>query len=477
MKERVKYQVLNDEKCEKIFNGALDVLSQTGCEINSEEARDMLKAAGCTVEGTRVKIPANLVKNAIKSAPSSFKLYNRDGEEAVDLSPWRSQFGPCLTNTNTIDLETREKRLTVKEDAANTARVIEALPNIDFGSGLVTISDCSPEIMDIHEAHAVLPNTKKPFISWSYNKENLIDIIEMCEAVAGSLERLAEKPFVIFLWCAMSPLGHVKEAMEEIMYCAEKNLPVTYVVGVMQGGQGPTTVAGNLVIGLADTLTGLVVSQVKKPGAPFMVTSWTDMIDMSSVSISHTGPDFSIGAAASADIFRYLDLPFGLHLGSTDSPVFDQQAAGDIATQLYTGALCGGNMTEFCGYLETATTSCLETLAFADEIVSMLRPMVDGIEVNDETMAIDAIKAVGPGGNFLGEEHTFNHFKELWRKTDFVRGLTRENWIEQGRETLYDRLNKKVKKIVAAGSSCPLDPEVQAKIDAIVERAEKRVQK
>ncbi|HWR42705.1 trimethylamine methyltransferase family protein [Sporomusa sp.] len=471
-KQSVKYQVLNREQCEEIVNATYRVLERTGCIIHNKVALQLMKEAGCFVEGERVRIPSFVLKKAISTTPSRLTLYDRMGNPAVYLEANKSYFGPGPTNTFIIDIETGKRRRVTKADVVNTAMVCEALPNTAWTSALAMVSDY--DFPDLHEVHAMLPHTTKPILTWASNVDNLKDIVDMCAAAAGGIDKLTEKPLVMFIICPNDPLVHSDDAVSQILYLAEKRLPFQYVSGVTFGGSGPITIAGANVVGLADTLVGLIISQLKNPGAPFIAAKATDNLNMRTLAISHSKPEFVLAQAATADIFRYLDLPFAANLGESDSPVFDQQAAFDITMQLYTGALSGANLNNFVGFLETCNTGSLEAMVFGNEAVSYIRRMVEGIEVSAETLAEEVIHNVGPGGTFLAEEHTFKHFKESWQPSVLM-SQPREEWEAAGKKDLGDRLNAKVKEIIAQGTQNPLSDKVMEQLDEILARAEARI--
>ncbi|HWR45914.1 trimethylamine methyltransferase family protein [Sporomusa sp.] len=474
-KQSVQFKVLNEGQCREIVHAAFRVLERTGCNVHHDGARKLLKDAGCWVDGNRVNIPTYLLEKAIKTAPSQITIYDREGNPALHLSAnnGNSYFVAGLENQYLHDSDTGEKRLTTKQDVANAGLVIDALPNVDVACGLACISDCTRQLADVYEARILLENTTKPFLTWNFDIESIKTQIEMCAEVVGGMDKLVAKPFVILGAAASTPLAHAEDALDKLLYMFEIGMPTPYIAATMLGGTAPVTLAGNLVMGLADTLVGLLLSQLTNEGCPFIGTCFTDMFDMKTMAFSHTGPEFSLGSAATADIFRYLDLPFAVHLGSTDSPVLDQQAAFDIGVQLYTGILSGANLNFFLGYLEAAMSSSLETLIFGDEAIGYIRRIVEGIEVSVETLAEDAIHNVGPSGNFLGEENTMKHFRERWTPTSFIR-TSYEKWAADGKKDFKTRAKEKVKEILAQGPRRPLAPEVLAKLDAIMAKAEEK---
>lgn len=473
-KQSVKYRVWDQDQCAEIVNATFRVLERTGCVIQHEGARQLLKNAGCSVDGENVKIPASLMQWAINSAPSTLTLYDRFGQSSLKMAPYEVNYGPVIGDTFILDIETGEKRRAVQADAVNAALVCDALPNIAWSSAVVLVSDCEPELADIIEIRLLLPNTTKPIMCWSHNTENLRDIVEMLEVVTGSPEKLVEKPMGMCLICPVDPLIHTENGLTQIIYSAEKRLPVVYISGISFGCVGPITLAGSIVVGMADTLVGLLVSQLTRKGAPFVVSKFSDNLNMKTGGLSHSRPELLMANAASADVFRYLGLPFCLNHGGTDAGVFNQQYVFDLAINYYNGFLSGTNLNFALGALEGGNSCCLENLVFGDEVISFISRLIEGIEVSPYTLAEDLIHKVGPGGNFMAEEHTCNHVRDFWEPSILV-GQTYDQWMESGKKDMNVYLNERVKEIIAKGPQNPLSDEIGRELDAIVERAEKRV--
>lgn len=475
--QSIQMNVLTDGQCEQIFESALRVLARTGCNIHHKDALELLRKAGCSIDGIRVKIPSHLIQKALSTAPKQIMVYDREGNPALRLGArnGNTYFMAGLENQYRIDLETGEKRLTVKRDAAEAGLIIDALPNVDVACGLTCISDCTPQLADVYELRMLLETTTKPILIWNFNKENLKTQVELCAAAVGGMDVLLEKPFMIAGGAASVPLSHGEDTLDKLLYMFELGLPTPYIAATMMGGTSPVTLAGSLVQGLCETLVGLLLSQLKNEGCPFMGTCFVDMLDMKTMSFAMSSPEYSLGAAAACDVFRYLNLPFEVHLGCTDSPIFDQQAAFDIGIQLYTGILAGANIMNFCGYLETAMSSSLETLVFANEAIDYCKKIAGGVEVTDETLAEDVIHNVGPNGNFLAEEHTMRHFRESWMPQNMIR-TSYEKWADSGKKDWNQRNKDIVREILAKGPQKPLSAETLAKLDEIMAEAEKRYQ-
>ncbi|ATW26447.1 trimethylamine methyltransferase family protein [Candidatus Formimonas warabiya] len=475
--QSVQFRVLSDDQCAEIFQAALEVLERTGVNIHCEEALSLLKNAGSWVDGKRVRIPSHLVKKALHRVPARVVLCTRDGERKLFLEGHNSYFGPGPTNPYFIDVETGERRKVVKKDVENVAKVCEALPNIDFVMSLAMISDCTPVLADVHEVHAMLQNTTKPICTWAFNVENLKDIVEMCCAVAGGLENLQRNPFFSLYSEPIVPLTHPKEAVEKLLYMADMGLPQIYAPGMQMGGTVPMTIAGMLVVGLADNLVGLLLSQLKREGAPFIAGLMLALMDMQTTNCSYGAPEFSLALAAQADLYHFLKLPVWSAAGASDSIVFDEQAAVEAAIQCYSAALSGANLIHDVGFLESGLSASLEQLALGDEIIGMVRRIISGVEVNKDTLAVDVIDQVGPGGHFLGEEHTFKYFRQ---KTWFPTLMNRKrylDWKNEGEKTMGMRLNEKARKILNEFESKRLPVHLEERLNEIMEKAEQRARK
>ena len=469
----VQCKVLSDSQCRRLYNAVLEVLERTGAEVYCEEALELLKKAGCWVDGVRVRIPSHLVERAISTAPSRVVLSDRNGKRRLFLEGNNTYFGPGPTNPYFYDLETGERREVLKSDVCDVARLVEVLPNMDFVMSLACISDCTPGLADVHEVHAMLQNTTKPIVTWGYDVENVATIISMCEVVAGSPEALQKNPFVVIYSEPTTPLRHSKDAVNKLLYMSEKGLPQLYTPGVQGCATAPASMAGVLVLAAADNLTGLVINQLKREGAPFIAGGVTTNMDMKTMIHCYgSSPEFSLMHAALTDFIHYIKLPTWSTAGCADSKVLDEQAAIEYSLSIYSAALSGANLVHDCGFLETGMSGSLEALVMADEIIDMVRNTVKGVWVDDESLAVDIIDKVGPGGNFLTEEHTFKNFKkEFWIPRDINRDNYRQ-WSSKGKTTYKERLRARAKKMLQESQPEKLPDDILHKLQELMDKAE-----
>ncbi|MDP2984453.1 MAG: trimethylamine methyltransferase family protein [Candidatus Latescibacter sp.] len=447
--ETPQFRILSDNQIEEIHSASLEILERTGVLVLEEESRSLLGDAGGRVEPDgRVRIPSWLVEKALVTAPKRVTLCGRDGSRKVHLEGCKSWFGTGSDCPNIIDPFTREKRRMVREDIAAAARLCDWLPNIDFIMSLGLVSDAPWEISDKHQFEAMLLNNTKPIVFTAHDRAGMNGIIEMSSLVAGSEENLRKNPFICLYAEPVSPLKHVGTALRKLLLAAEKEIPVVYTPCPMSGATAPVTMAGVLALGNAECLSGLVIHQLKKPGAPFITGGVISILDMRDAVLSYGAPELDLLSAAMADIAHFYRLPVFGTAGCSDSKVLDEQAAVEASISTLMSALSGSNLVHDIGFLESALTGSLELIVLTNEIVDMVRRIMRGIQVTPETLALDLIDKVGPGGHFIAEEHTaFNFRKEFWLPHLMDRRRF-DTWHREGEKTLGVRLNEEVKRIL-----------------------------
>ena len=465
----LRFAVFSEDQREQIALAAFEVLERVGARFYEPEALEIFAQAGCAVsDGNVVRFPAGLIEQALNTVPSRFTLYTRTGQPAIKVEPNRAHFGPGPTCCNFIDPETGERRLFVKQDAALVARACDALPNIDYVMSLGSISDVPQDKADIHEFDAMVRETTKPIMSWSFSRESLAQIHQMCAAVKGSDEAYLREPFMIFYAEPSSPLKHSAEAVQKLVYCAGRGIPLVYTPCLIAGGTAPATLAGVLVQNLAETLGGVVLSQLIRRGTPIVVGGVLSTLDMRTTILSYGGPELALLSAGATEVARHLGLPMFSTAGCTDAKCLDEQAAVEAATSIIFAVLSGANFVHDVGYSESGMTGSLQQLVLGDEIIGMARHVGRGIRVDEETLAVDAIAAAVDTGGFLALDHTAEHFRDqFW----FPRLLDRyryTEWADAGGKTMGKRIRERVCTLIAEHRALALDREITAQLDRIV---------
>lgn len=464
VKQTVQYEVLNQEQCYEIAASAFRILGRTGCIIQNEEARRLLKYAGCTMEGEQVWIPEHLIRWALEAAPKCVTIYNRDGELALKLEPHEVNFGPVTSTCDIVDVRTGERRKTVKQDLEEAAILIDALDHIGWCSDCVTLSDVSEAYDDMEEVHTLLEYCRKPFWYYAKEMESLKVELEMFFAVAGGEDAFRRKPFTVNLICPLDALRHSDNGMAQVMACAKAGAPVVYIPGTEFGLTSPVTMAGCIAAGIADLLPGLIVSQLASKGAPFIAACFRNNVDFMTMRLNHSRPEMIAANCATADVWRYLGLPFCCNMANTDNGDFGPQSAFEKTAQYYSVLLAGINMAYGVGCYEEGMMLRFADLVFSNEIIGYLKHLVGGFEVSDETLAEDVVDRVGPGGTYLMERHTVEHIRDFWNPEILIPKKTGEG------KDLEERLAKAALEIIEKGPQHKLAEDKKAEIDKIMTR-------
>ena len=466
-------RLLSESQKEAIHSATLELLRRTGVDVLVPEIRDLLKKAGCWMDGERVYIPPHLIEWAIRSAPSKVVLCDRNGNPAMELEGRKGYYGTGSDTPFVIDTYTGERRQTVLKDVANVAKLVDALEHIDFLMCMGIAFDVTESISDLYHFREMVQNTTKPIIYTAWDRANLEDIVEMAEAVAGGAEALRRKPFMALYSEPISPLTHARESGEKLLYLAEKGLPVVYTPAVMIGGTGPVTVAGSLVQANAEALSGLLITQLIREGAPVIGAGGILFMDMAKGLISYAAPEFMLAMTAFSEMYHYYKLPIFSFSGCSDSKTFDQQAAAEGSIWMVLTALGGGNLIHDVGYIESGMTASYEQLVSMNEVAGLVKRFMRGIELAPETIALDVIGQVGPGGHFLEHPHTYQHFRENWVPELFDRAA-RDDWEQEGQLTTADKANAKIRNILENHQPEPLADGIKKALDAVIQKAEER---
>ncbi len=468
------FALLAESQKEELHLASLDILEQTGSRVFCEEALALLKKAGAHVtDGNLVRVPSHLIEWAIRTAPPRVRICKRDGSPAMLLEGNRTYYGTGSDCPNILDYRTGQRRPFVKADVAMAARLCDALPNIDFVMSMGLVSDCPVETSDRHQFEAMLSNTAKPIVYTAHDLAGLQDIAGMAAAVAGGMEELQQNPFLILYGEPITPLKHAKESMEKLLFCAEHRLPMIYAPGMLRGATAPVTTAGCLILANAESLTGLLIVQLKREGAPVILGGGALPLDMHTSVASYGAPELQVTGAALAEMAHRYRKPRFSSAGASDSKVMDQQAMIEGTLSLVMQALCGANLVHDVGFLESGLTGSFAMVLAMDEAISMVKCIMGGVQIDDEQLALDAIRRVGPDGNFISDEHTLQHFREVW----YPRFLDRRNydsWVANGKKTMADRLNEKVAEMLETHAPPALPPETSARVRQIVMDAEAR---
>jgi trimethylamine---corrinoid protein Co-methyltransferase len=458
VKVQPRVRFLTEDQAREIHRAALEILERTGVAVHDAEAIDLLSGGGCHVSGKNgVRIPPHVVDEALRSVPKRCTVSHRNGARQLFLEDRKSYWGTGSDTPFILDSFTGEKRPTTLRDVEQVSRLVDHLDHMDFLMCMGVAHEIPQTVADKHHFLAMVSNTTKPIVFTASSLENLKDIYGMACLVAGSEASLRENLFILHYTEPIAPLIHPKESLEKLLFCVEKGIPVIYTSATTMSQNGPATLAGALTLSVARILSGIVIGQLKRKGAKMIVTFHASAMDPRNAIHPYASPEHVIAQAAAKDMANYYGLPTFGRAGCTESKVVDQQAGFEAGYEILMQALSGENLIHDVGYMESGLTASWDSIVMCNEFIGAAKRVVDGFELSEETLALDVIHRVGPSGHFLTEPHTLDHFrKETW----IPRLIDRQNyqrWDEEGKTTMLDRVNRRVKEILDTHRIEPLE--------------------
>lgn len=468
-----RLRVLNREQALAIHEAALEILKKTGFKMEHPGALKMLADKGCEVsDGDWLRMPPHLVEEALKSAPKHIRLYDQKGEEVMNLAGENSFYGTGSDATFTQDVETGERRRTVLKDVGNFATLVDGLENIDFAMSMANPEDVPIEDIYLYVFAEMVKKSNKPIVFIADSGRDIAKIYKIASSVVGGEEQLKQRPFILNYSEAISPLRFPENVMEKLIFCAQEQIPICLPSGSNAGGGAPVTLAGAMALGIAENLVGLVVHQLAGKGSPFLFGPNVSALDMKSSVVCYGCPEWSLTQGALADMRDEIyGIPIWAFAGASDSKVMDAQAGAEAMFSIITALLSRANLIHDVGFLEYGSTSSLEMITMANELIAMSRFYLKGIAVNENTLALEAIERVGrgsPGSIFLMDDHTYDHFMEALFLPRLIDRSRYDTWQKAGTLNLYDRCNKEAKRILAEHPVNPKPDAVLKEIDEIL---------
>ena len=462
-----QYARMGEQECKKIHMATLEILERTGVDVHDEKARNVLAKGGAAMDGIRVRIPEYMVTRALSTAPERITLYNRNKKVALRAWGHNTYYGGGSDCLNILDHKTGKRRDPVLQDVINAARLMDALPEIDFVMSLILPRDVHQSIYDRYQMEVMLNNTTKPIVFVSPDFEGCKAAVKMCEAVAGGVKEFKKHPFATCYINVTSGMIINEEALQKSIYLAKKGLPQLWIPLNAGGVNSPATTAGCMASMNAGIMLGVVLSQLVKEGAPIAVPGWNGGPYNLQTMVGNYVLADEQGVATSMG--RYYNLPvFGLG-GSTDSKVLDQQCAIEMTISLMTALLHGANIVHDVGFMDAGLQGSMQLLVMANDTIGFLRAATKGVKVDDETLALDTIEELGPTGSYLSHPHTLRHYKEPFYSKLFDKG-SYSMWEKKGKLTMEQKAAKVVDDILKNHIVDPLPEDVQAKIKAIVKQ-------
>lgn len=459
---RPSLTLMDEARIDRLHEAAVKILEETGLNVHHSEIRGKLEDAGATLSGeTRVTISADLVTRALDTAEKDVVIYDRLGEPAMALGANQIYFGTGSDLIYTIDPETGERRQSVLEDVGRSARLCDALDELDFVMSFALPDDVPNEDAEPEQYHAILRNTVKPVIMTSFSGlEALERVHEMACLVADGDEAFRERPNYVLYGQFVSPLQHDRQAVERLIFCARHEVPLIYVPTIMSGASGPFTLFGSLALALAETLAGLVMHQTERPGAPFITGACVSPLDMQTGLFPYGSAEWRLNDLVMAEMARHYGLPVFGTAGASDSKIVDAQTGAEYASSLLAAALAGTNLIHDVGYLSSGLTGSLESIVLGAEQIRWVKRFVEGFAVSEDTLAAEVIAEIGPAGEFLSHDHTLAYLRPTMWQPYVTDHDDYDTWSANGGKDYAMRAREYAQSIIASHEPHPLDEDL-----------------
>ena len=472
-------RVLSDEQLEQIHVATIEVLENTGVHVGSEAIFKVFADGGADVDprGKTVKIPRHLVEESLEKKPKQIILQGRNPEQGILLEENRVYFGAGGTPVPYFrDMETGKLRTSVKRDMINATILADALSNIDFVMSIAGARDFPEEVQCIHEFEVLFKYTEKPII---YHAPGIVyaeKILKMAEAIVGDREQLRKRPIFSFYCEPVSPLTFY-DAHDTMIEAARNHIPITLGIAQIMGATAPITIGGSLVVGNALNLASVVLAQLVSRGAPIIYGNFNNALEPRTAVALMAAPEKPLASACSAQLAQYYDIPsFGV-AGQCDSNLPDAQFGAEVMLTSLMNALSGTNLCHDCGYLATGLAGSLEAQMICDEVVGIIARIIEGVEVNDDTLAVDVIHSVGPGGNFLSQSHTLKYVDKALYLSKLFDKTYPATWMKAGSKDVTEIAREKIKKILREYEPRLLPKDIERRLSEILKESEKELVK
>jgi len=457
--------IWDDAACKRVHEATLEILAETGIEVRYAPAVDIFAKTGAKVDGTRVRIPAELVDAALASAPRDCTVKPRGGDTApLVLDAHHSYCGTGSDVLYVCDPDTRERRRVRRADVEGMAALCEKLPNIDFVMSMGLPEDAPQAIDDLIQVDAMVRGTRKPLLVAPRDGHILGKMKEMT-ALAGEADS-----FGIYAM-PVPPLLFDEDGASKVIACAELDVPLIWAPAPNAGTTAPASITSVIVVANAEVLAGLVLSQAVKPGAPFVWGVGVGAMNMRTMTEVYSSAGPIQGYQAQTDLARWYDLPSFSYAAHSDSKTLDEQWGVESAITTVTGLLSRATLLHDVGYLEAGLQSSYESILLGNELIGYTKYFMSELKVDDEALALDEIKAVGPGGNHLARPYTRSHFRGIWQ-SELLDTTPHDRWEAEGSKTLLDRLKARVAELRSEPRAFELSDAAKAGLDRVLAEVE-----
>lgn len=471
-----QFSLFTPDQCEAVHHASLEILRRTGVRVDHPRALALLRGTDAVIaDGNLVRFPPALIEWALAGPPSRIALAKRGSSEvAIRLEGREVSFGTGSACPNYLDPRTGARRLFTEADVIACVKLVDALPEIDFCMSMGMPSDLNPRAPYVDEFALMLEHTVKPLCFTLGSRAENEAIVAMAAAAAGGPDELRLNPTLVGYGQPTTPLIHGEDSLDKLLFMAEMGLPIVYQASPMMGGAAPMSMAAALALGNAELLSGLVIHQLARRGAPFVYGCGLHHMDMRTTIAVYGAPEFELARAAVTEMARYYRLPHFGYAGYTDSCVMDEQAASDATSSIFVALLTGQQLVHDIGYIEAGLTVSPEMIVFCADTIGRLRHFTAGVDLSPDAFCLDLIHEIGPGGSYLTAEHTLQHFKSFWQPSLYSR-LRLNDWQRKGAADLGKRLRDRTVSLMERSRGSQLPAGTLAEVERIRCEATARV--
>ena len=451
---------------DQLHDAATAILEETGLNVHHPEMLRQLEDAGAELaEAPLVRFPKGMVEKALGSAKKGVVVHDRKGQPVMPLGAHQFYFGTGSDLHYTLDLETGERRDSVLEDVGRHALVCDALEEMNFVMSFALPKDVPEEHVEPQQYYLMLKNTTMPVIMTSFSGLDTLDRMhQMACLIAGGEDAFRACPNYIMYGQFVSPLQHDLMAVERLIFCAEHEVPLIYIPTIMPGMSGPITLAGSLALAVAESLAGLVMHQTVNSGAPFIFGACVSRLDMRTMQFPYGSPEWRLNDLVMAELSRRYGLPVFGTAAATDSKSLDAQTGAEYASSLLVAAMAGTNLIHDVGYLDSGLTGSLESLVLGAEQIRWVREFMKGFSIAPQTLALDVTEQVGPGKQFMDQDHTLDHMQDtVWHPRVSDRG-SHDSWASEGSRDYAARARDCARELLNSHQVEPIDGAIDQRL-------------
>jgi trimethylamine--corrinoid protein Co-methyltransferase len=462
-------EILDPAHLPRVHEASLEILAEVGLLVRNRKAHDRLLANGCRPgKGEEIVLfPRNVVEEFRAMVPGDFTLHARDEDFSLHLPRDIPAFTTASSAPNVVDPTSGEERRSTSDDIARIAHMVNELPGFDVFSISVLANDHPPDQFSLSRFYPALKNCRKPVRTSVIDVREAEQVLKLGALIAGSEEAFLARPFITFGYCAIvSPLTMDFDSTEMLMYFAERGLPAYGTIAPIGGLSTPLSLPGMLAQMNAEWLAAAVLAQMSRPGTSLLYNYLPVFADMRDGAYAAGAVETGIMNAAVCQMGRYYGLPTGGYLGLTNSKLSDAQAGYEKAMSPLIGLLSGVNYIVMGGLLDALMSFDYGQLVIDNEIALNLKTLAKGMAFREESLALDEIKEIGPGGIFAGHANTLAHMHEATFLSDLADRNPRAKWEEEGRKSAHDRAMERARAILTKKNTYAIAADVDARVRA-----------